>query len=97
MLDYMESTRDGSGKCHADDVAAALHFVERLGAVAAPDKISTSPIWMSAIKSYKMEAESSAPIIRKAKPPSVAMLWSWELTVTDTKANFRWSVLDPSP
>ena len=27
MLDFMESTKDGAGECHSDDVQAALHFL----------------------------------------------------------------------
>jgi hypothetical protein len=51
MLDFMESTKDGAGKCHADGVASALHFAERVGSVMDSDRISLSPLWLSALKS----------------------------------------------
>ena len=93
MLDFMESTKDGAGKCHSDGVAAALHFAERVGAVPNLDRISLSPLWLSALKSYQQEAQSIAPTSRKATIPSVAMIMAWELTLVATSSDFRWRIM----
>ena len=76
MLDFMESTKDGAGKCHSDDVQAALYFAERVGRISASDKIFTAPLWLSALKSYKQEAQSLAPATKKAWAPPVALIAS---------------------
>ena len=93
MLDFMESTKDGAGKCHSDGVAAALHFAERVGCVPDSSRISLSPLWLSALKSYKQEAQSSSPAVKKATIPSVAMIISWELTLVNPLTPFKWKIM----
>ena len=79
---------DSCGRSVPGEFAAALHFVERAGAVPTAQRFSAQPIWQGALRQVQVSCDSRAPPARSARMPTMAIMLALELAVCSSRPDF---------
>jgi hypothetical protein len=99
MVDYLEDlARGGCGKTVPAAVAAALAFLEKIGAVSSSQMISRNAMYINTTDVIVMQAQQNSAAVKKAPSMLIAVLISMELYVCDAskpryKRGIAWTKL----
>jgi hypothetical protein len=89
MLDYLHDIASGPiGRSVPGDIAASLAFMEKVGAVAMGDRISTQDLWLANVAEIRMRCETNNTTVRRAPQYLIVMILSLELFVCSERPRY---------